>query len=53
MNDCSRQHKAAWEFDAYGFWLKHAGTPQERAKKSVADPAAQLGRYAAYFERFG
>ena len=52
MKDCSRQHKAAWEFDAYGFWLKHAGTPQERAKKSVADPAAQLGRYAAYFERF-
>lgn len=52
MNDCSRQHKAAWEFDAYGFWLKHAGTPQARAKRSVADPVAQLGRYAAYFERF-
>ena len=32
MNDYSKQHKKAWEFDAYNFWVEHAGTPEERAR---------------------
>ena len=45
MRDYSRQHKDAWEFDAYDFWVRHAGTPQERA---AADSV--LYAYAAYMQ---
>ena len=31
--DYSKQHKKAWEFDAYDFWVRTAGTPEERASK--------------------
>ena len=31
MNETGKQHKAAWEYDAYNFWVEHSGTPQERA----------------------
>ena len=27
------QNKSAWEYNAYDFWVKEAGTPTERAKK--------------------
>ncbi len=23
MNDAGKQHKRAWEYDAYNFWVKH------------------------------
>ena len=52
MNDPGRQHKKAWEFDAYGFWVRHVGTPEERARKDAENPLAMLGRYAAYYDRF-
>ncbi len=52
MNDFSKQHKKAWEYDAYAFWVKTSGTPEERAKKDAADPKGMLRRYAAYFDRF-
>ncbi|MBR5345345.1 MAG: class I SAM-dependent methyltransferase [Clostridia bacterium] len=52
MNEVSRQHKAAWEFDAYDFWVRHAGTPQERAAEDKADPVRMLRKYAAYFDRY-
>lgn len=52
MNDYSKQHKKAWEFDAYNFWLEHSGTPEERAKQDAENPKAMLRRYAAYFDRF-
>ncbi len=52
MNDYSKQHKKAWEFDAYNFWVTHAGTPEERAKQDVENPRAMLRRYADYFDRF-
>ena len=38
MRDYSEQHKKAWEYDAYEFWVRTSGTPQERAQKDMADP---------------
>lgn len=52
MTDYGEQHQKAWEFDAYSFWVRHAGTPAERAKADQADPRAMLRRYAQYFNRF-
>ena len=52
MKDYSAQHKKAWEFDAYDFWIRHNGTPEERAAQDKADPKRMLRRYAAYFDRF-
>ena len=52
MKDYSRQHKKAWEFDAYDFWVKHSGTPSERARMDVENPVGMLRRYAAYFDRY-
>ena len=52
MRDYSRQHKAAWEYDAYNFWVMHSGTPQERAAEDRADPERMLRKYAAYFDRY-
>lgn len=52
MRDYSRQNKAAWEFDAYDFWVRTAGTPEERARKDIADPLRMLKWHAAYFDRF-
>lgn len=49
MNDASRINKAAWEYDAYAFWLRHNGPPEELAGKLTADPLRGLKRYAAYF----
>ena len=52
MDEISKQHKAAWEFDAYDFWVRHAGRPEERARQDVENPRAMLRRYADYFDRF-
>ena len=52
MKDYSMQHKKAWEFDAYGFWVRQAGTPEERAKKDMENPKGMLRRHAQYFDRF-
>lgn len=52
MEDYSLQHKKAWEFDAYNFWVRTTGTPKERAEKDKADPKGMLKQYAAYFESF-
>ena len=38
MREYSRQHKEAWEFDAYNFWKEHYGTPAEIAKEDVENP---------------
>ena len=48
----SKQHKKAWEFDAYDFWVRTAGTPEERAAKDKADPKKMLKQYADYFDSF-
>lgn len=52
MRDYSEQHKKAWEYDAYDFWVKTSGTPQERAQKDIADPIGMLKKYAVYFDSF-
>ena len=52
MNDCAKQHKAAWEYDAYSFWVRQCGTPEERAREDMKDPKKMLRKYAGYFDRF-
>ncbi|MCR5406022.1 MAG: class I SAM-dependent methyltransferase, partial [Lachnospiraceae bacterium] len=52
MEDYSYQHKKAWEFDAYDFWVRTVGTPQERAVKDKADPGKMLKQYGKYFDSF-
>lgn len=52
MNKCSAQNKAAWEYNAYEFWLKEAGKPTDRAAKILRDPVGALKYHASYFESF-
>ena len=52
MNEAGRQHKKAWEYDAYNFWVEHNGTPEERAKEDIENPKKMLRKYAGYFDRF-
>lgn len=52
MVDYSVQNKKAWEYNAYEFWVKHSGTPSERAKEDVKDPIGMLKRYADYFDKY-
>ena len=52
MEDYSLQHKKAWEFDAYDFWVRTAGTPEERAAKDREDPKRMLKQYANYFDAY-
>lgn len=52
MRDYSKQNKAAWEFDAYEFWKRTAGTPEERAKQDVENPVKMLRKYATYFHQY-
>ncbi len=52
MENYTKQNKAAWEYNAYDFWVMDSGIPAQRAKKIVADPKGALKRYAAYFDSF-
>ena len=52
MEEYSKQHKKAWEYNAYDFWVTHAGTPAERAKEDIAAPEKMLRKYARYFDRY-
>ena len=52
MNEQGRQHKKAWEYDAYNFWVRQNGTPEERAREDMEDPRKMLRKYADYFDRF-
>lgn len=52
MVDYSVQNKKAWEYNAYEFWIKHSGTPSERAKEDVKDPIGMLTRYADCFDKY-
>ena len=52
MIDYSAQNKKAWEYDAYAFWLRHAGTPRESAARARANPVGMLRRYAGYFDAY-
>jgi 2-polyprenyl-3-methyl-5-hydroxy-6-metoxy-1,4-benzoquinol methylase len=46
MKKYTEQNKTAWEYNAYDFWVDHAGTPSERAKKDLENPRGML----KYFE---
>ena len=48
MKEYTKQHKKAWEYNAYEFWVKNAGTPAERAKEDTANPEKMLRKYAQY-----
>ena len=44
MRAYSEQNKRAWEYNAYEFWVTHAGTPAERAKEDRGNPEKMLRR---------
>lgn len=52
MREHSVQNKKAWEYSAYEFWVKHNGSPEERAKKDVENPTGMLRRYGQYFDTY-
>ena len=52
MKEYSKQHKKAWEYDAYAFWVRQNGTPEERAREDISDPRKMLRRYSDYFDHF-
>lgn len=52
MNEHTIRTKAAWEYDAYAFWLRQVGKPADRAERILADPKRELKWHAAYFDRF-
>ena len=51
MKEYTKQHKKAWEFNAYNFWTRTAGTPTERARKDMENPERMLKQCAGYFDR--
>ena len=51
MRDYSIQNKKAWEFNAYDFWVKTAGMPEEMAKTDLENPKKMLRKYAKYFDK--
>lgn len=52
MREYSAKNKKAWEFDAYEFWRRTSGIPEERAKQDVANPIKRLKWHSAYFDQF-
>ena len=52
MTEYTKQHKKAWEFDAYEFWVEHAGSPLQRAKEDLEDPVRVLRQYSSYFDTY-
>lgn len=52
MVDYSVQNKRAWEYSAYEFWVKHSGTPADRAKRDLENPIGMLKRYSDYFDTY-
>lgn len=52
MQTNAERNKKAWEFDAYQFWVKQSGTPEERAQKMLENPEKMLKRYASYFDSY-
>ena len=52
MEAYCRQNKKAWEYNAYEFWIKSVGIPEERAKKILENPVGELKKYAAYFDSY-
>ena len=51
MKDYTAEHKKAWEFDAYEFWVRQSGIPEERARRDLENPRKMLRKYSSYFEQ--
>ena len=52
MKDYSMQHKKAWEYNAYEFWVNTSGIPFERAKRDMDNPIGMLKKYSKYFDTY-
>lgn len=52
MRDYSNQNKAAWEYDAYAFWVERNGDPSVRARMDRDNPEGMLRKYARYFDSY-
>lgn len=52
MQETNAQTKKAWETNVYEYWVKHAGTPSERARQDLENPLGMLKRYSGYFESY-
>ena len=52
MRDYSLEHKRAWEYNAYDFWVKTSGTPAERAARDKENRLRMLKWHARYFDSF-
>lgn len=52
LEEYSLQHKKAWEFDAYDFWVRTVGIPEETAAKDKENPKEMLKQYADYFDSY-
>lgn len=42
MRDYCQQNKAAWEYNAYDFWVSNSGQPSDRAKLDLENPLKML-----------
>lgn len=52
MEEYILQNKQAWEYDAYRFWCRMNGTPEQRARQDMQDPKTMLRKYVRYFDRY-
>ena len=52
MKEASAQNKKAWEYNAYDFWVRTNGMPEERARKDRENPVGMLRKYARYFDAY-
>ena len=52
MNKASKQNKEAWEYNAYDFWIREVGLPEERARRIRKNPIRELKWHAKYFEGY-
>lgn len=52
MIDYSEQNKKAWEYNAYDFWISHAGKPSDIAQMDLENPIVALKRYSKYFDSY-
>ena len=48
MDNISHQNKKAWSYDAYDFWVKEMGRPEEEAQRMIADPSYYLRRHIEF-----
>lgn len=48
----SEQNKKAWEYNAYEFWLREEGKPEEKAREIVENPRRMLRRFSGYFDGY-